>query len=99
MAFGILGKTFSDTVAEGRQRNTLLTLFTKIHIKERSIVKKRFIPHVEAERRSLPSGPKMPQRCVPLNRVHPVKFTTVTAKRISLGDPTGVQLGLNTRPI
>jgi len=31
----------------------------------------------------------------PLNRVHPVKFTPVTAKRISLGDPPGVQLGLN----
>ena len=31
----------------------------------------------------------------PFNRVHPVKFTSVTAKRISLGDPPGVQLGLN----
>ena len=30
-----------------------------------------------------------------LNRVHPVKFTSVTAKCISLGYPPGVQLGLN----
>jgi hypothetical protein len=29
----------------------------------------------------------------PLNRVHPVKFTPVTAKRISLGYPPGVQPG------
>ena len=31
----------------------------------------------------------------PLNRVHPVKFTPVTAKRISLGYPQGVQPGWN----
>ena len=31
----------------------------------------------------------------PLNRVHPVKFTPVIAKRISLGYPPGVQLGWN----
>jgi len=36
---------------------------------------------------------------VPLNRVHPVKFTSVTAKRISLGYPPGVQLGLNAQRI
>jgi len=35
----------------------------------------------------------------PWNRVHPLKFTSVTAKRISLGDPLGVQLGLNARPM
>jgi len=34
-----------------------------------------------------------------LNWVHPVKFTSVTAKRISLGDPLGVQLGLNFHPV
>ena len=31
----------------------------------------------------------------PLNRVHPVKFTSVTAERISLGYPQGVQPGWN----
>ena len=31
----------------------------------------------------------------PLNRVHPVKFTPVIAKRISLGYPQGVQPGWN----
>ena len=31
----------------------------------------------------------------PLNRIHPVKFTSVTAKRISLGYPVGVQPGWN----
>ena len=64
-----------------------------------TIVKKRFIPPVEAKRRSRPSGSKMPQRGAPLNRVHPVKFTSVTAKRISLGDPPGVKLGLNFHPV
>jgi len=34
----------------------------------------------------------------PLNRVHPVKFTPVTAKHISLGYPPGVQLGCNVHP-
>jgi hypothetical protein len=34
----------------------------------------------------------------PLNRVHPVKFTSVTAKRISLGYLQGVQLGCNLYP-
>jgi len=33
-----------------------------------------------------------------LNRVHPVKFTSVTAKRISLGHPLGVQPGWNVYP-
>jgi len=54
-----------------------------------------FTPRVEAKRRSRPSGSKIPQRGALLNRVHPAKFTSVTAKRISLGYPPGVQLGLN----
>ena len=35
----------------------------------------------------------------PLNRVHPVKFTPVTAKRISLGYPQGIQPGWNVYPV
>jgi hypothetical protein len=39
--------------------------------------------------------PLGPTPHAPLNRVHPVKFTPVTAKRISLGYPQGVQPGWN----
>jgi hypothetical protein len=37
----------------------------------------------------------MPAPHAPLNRVHPVKFTPVIAKCISLGYPQGVQPGWN----